>query len=203
MGPGLGPKFLPSHTSKAEVERIIGLARNINVDSVFPRPTQLDLVAGDFCQTVLQRNDVHWPRNTASMLRRYSSFVRNQQENESLCHSRLDLTLITAADMEKSRFQQFLNDPGSNLVDTRTKQIGNIFRTNAIMVTHNHESSESTSSLRSTMRCSPGGRKQSCPYSRLSWVDMANVAPVQMQETAETVGFPVKGWHVDCPLLLT
>ncbi|PKX90151.1 uncharacterized protein P174DRAFT_424342 [Aspergillus novofumigatus IBT 16806] len=35
MGPGPGQTSLPSHSSKAEVERIFGLARGINVDSVF------------------------------------------------------------------------------------------------------------------------------------------------------------------------
>lgn len=38
---------------------------------------------------------------------------RNQDENEPLCRSRLDLILIAAIDVEKTRFQQFLKDPAS------------------------------------------------------------------------------------------
>jgi hypothetical protein len=41
------------------------------------------------------------------MLNRFENVVGKQSKNKPLCHSRLDLILITAIDMEKRRFQKF------------------------------------------------------------------------------------------------
>ncbi|GIK05602.1 hypothetical protein Aspvir_009715 [Aspergillus viridinutans] len=43
----------------------------------------------------------------------FSSTVVLREKNEPLCRSRLDLILIIATDVEKTRFQQSLKDPSS------------------------------------------------------------------------------------------
>jgi hypothetical protein len=53
-----GPRSLPvKELSRPDVERIFALARNLNVDSVFPRPAQSEVVADDLGKPMLQRND--------------------------------------------------------------------------------------------------------------------------------------------------
>lgn len=54
---GLGKKWEGqsprSHTAQSEVERIFGLARKFNVDSVFPQPIQLGRCRWRLCKTML------------------------------------------------------------------------------------------------------------------------------------------------------